>query len=84
MRNRSRWASGKRVHALGLDRVLRREHEERRRHGCVTPPIDTWRSAMTSSSADCTFAGARLISSARTKFANTGPSSTSNDSVDGR
>ena len=25
--------------------------------GCVTPPIETWRSAMTSSSADCTFAG---------------------------
>src|SRR5829696_2011219 len=32
---------------------------------------------MTSSSADCTLAGARLISSASTKLANTGPSSTS-------
>jgi hypothetical protein len=76
---------GQRVHALALDRVLRRHHEERL--GTVVrrvPPIDTWRSAITSSSADCTFAGARLISSASTKLANTGPSSTSNASLDGR
>jgi hypothetical protein len=33
----------------------------------------TCRSAMASSNADCTFAGARLISSARTRLANTGP-----------
>ena len=39
---------------------------------------------MTSSSADCTFAGARLISSASTRFANTGPHSMSNSSRDGR
>src|SRR5918998_6511573 len=45
--------------------------------GWVTPAMVTWRSAMTSRSADCTLAGARLISSARTKLANTGPSSTS-------
>ncbi len=50
----------------------------------VSPPIDTCFSAMTSSSADCTLAGARLISSARRKFTNTGPSSTSNDSLDCR
>ena len=39
---------------------------------------------MTSSSADCTLAGARLISSARTRFANTGPHSMSNSSREGR
>src|SRR6266542_1209673 len=39
--------------------------------------IVTWRSCITSSSADCTFAGARLISSARRKLQNTGPSSVS-------
>ena len=32
------------------------------------PPIVTWRSCITSSSADCTFAGARLISSASRKL----------------
>ena len=44
----------------------------------------TWRSAMASSRADCTLAGARLISSASTRLAKTGPSSVSNRSVDGR
>ena len=43
----------------------------------------TWRSAIASSSADCTLAGARLISSASTRLAKTGPSSVSNRSVDG-
>ncbi len=38
---------------------------------------------MTSSSADCTFAGARLISSVSTKLANTGPSSVSKVSMPG-
>ena len=41
-------------------------------------PIVTWRSCITSSSADCTFAGARLISSASRKLQKTGPSSVSN------
>ena len=50
----------------------------------VSPPIDTWCSAMTSSSADCTLAGARLISSASTKLAKIGPSSTSKCSVEAR
>ena len=36
--------------------------------GCVSPPIVTWRSCITSSSADCTLAGARLISSASRKL----------------
>ncbi|COW43216.1 Uncharacterised protein [Mycobacterium tuberculosis] len=43
--------------------------------------MDTWRSCMTSSNADCTFAGARLISSASRKLATTGPSSVSNSSL---
>ena len=51
---------------------------------CDVPPIVTWRSAITSSSADWTLAGARLISSASRKFANTGPSSTSKLSDDER
>ena len=41
--------------------------------GCVVSPIVTWRSCMASSSADCTLAGARLISSASTRFAKIGP-----------
>src|SRR5690349_17083327 len=45
--------------------------------GCVSCPIVTWRSCITSSSADCTLAGARLISSASRKLQKTGPSSTS-------
>ena len=72
---------GQRVHALGLDRVLRGEHEERRRAAAGScPPIETWRSAIASSSADCTLAGARLISSASTMLANTGPHSMSKSS----
>ena len=51
--------------------------------GCVSPPIVTWRSCMTSSSADCTLAGARLISSASRKLPNTGPSSVSKRPVSG-
>ncbi len=68
---------GQRVRALGLDRVLRRHDEERVGHGNVSWPIVTWRSCITSSSADCTFAGARLISSASRKLQKTGPSSVS-------
>ncbi len=45
---------------------------------CVSWPIVTCRSCITSSSADCTFAGARLISSASRKLQKTGPSSVSN------
>ena len=52
--------------------------------GSVVPPIVTWCSCITSSSADWTFAGARLISSASRKFANTGPSSVSNWPLSGR
>jgi hypothetical protein len=76
--NRSTCASGSGIRALGLDRVLRRHHEERDRERCVSRPIVTWRSCIASSSALCTLAGARLISSARTRFAKTGPSETWN------
>ena len=48
---------------------------------CVSPPIVTWRSCMTSSSALCTLAGARLISSASSRCANTGPSEVVNSLV---
>ena len=76
---------GQRVRALGLDRVLRREHEERARApGSVLWPIVTWRSCITSSSADCTFAGARLISSASRKLQKTGPRSVSKSALSGR
>ncbi len=52
--------------------------------GMVSRPIVTWCSCITSSSADCTFAGARLISSASRKLQNTGPCSVSNVPVSGR
>ena len=54
-----------RVRALRLDRVLRGEHEERMDERLRSRPIVTCRSCITSSSALCTLAGARLISSAR-------------------
>ena len=41
--------------------------------GWVSRPIVTWRSCIASSSALCTLAGARLISSARTRLAKIGP-----------
>ena len=63
---------GQGVDALGLDGVLGREHQERLRQRVGRPPTLTWRSAIASSSADCTLAGARLISSASTRLAKTG------------
>ena len=50
----------------------------------VSLPIVTCRSCITSSSADCTFAGARLISSASRKLQKTGPSSVSKSAELGR
>ena len=65
---------GKRERAFLLDRVLGRDQEERRRAAArVTPSTVTWRSAIASSSADCAFGSARLISSTSTTFAKTGP-----------
>jgi hypothetical protein len=46
--------------------------------GKVSRPIVTCRSCITSSSALCTFAGARLISSASSRLAKTGPNDTWN------
>ena len=43
------------------------------------PPAVTWRSCIASSSAACVFGGVRLISSASTMFAKTGPSTNRND-----
>src|ERR671937_16590 len=52
--------------------------------GYVLWPIVTCRSCITSRSADCTFAGARLISSASRKLQKTGPSSVSKSPRSGR
>src|SRR6478735_5492764 len=49
----------------------------------VSPAIVTCRSCITSSSALCTLAGARLISSARSRCVNTGPSEVENSPVRG-
>ena len=84
IRKRSRWASGSAYtpsDSIGFCVASTRNGSGT---GWVMPAIDTWRSAITSSSADCTLAGARLISSASTKLAKIGPSSTSNCSLDGR
>jgi hypothetical protein len=64
---------GQRVGALLLDRVLRRHHDEGlgQLEGRVAD--GDLRSCIASSSALCTLAGARLISSASTRFAKTGP-----------
>ena len=64
---------GQRIGALLLDRILRREHEERIGQLVVTPPTVTWRSCIASSIAACVFGGVRLISSARITFAKIGP-----------
>ena len=47
----------------------------------VTPSTVTWYSAIASSSADCVFGVARLISSTRTTFAKTGPGRNSKSRV---
>ena len=65
---------GQRIRALLLDRVLRREHEERLgQRACVSPAAVTRCSCIASSSAACVRGGARLISSARTMLAKIGP-----------
>ena len=84
IRNRSRCASGSGYTPSDSIGFCVASTRNGRGSGYVVPPMLTCRSAITSSSADCTFAGARLISSASTRFANTGPSSTSNASCDGR
>ncbi len=84
MRKRSRWASGSGYTpslSIGFWVASTKNGDGTR---WVMPPIDTCCSAITSSRADWTFAGARLISSARTTLAKIGPSSMSNASWDGR
>ena len=89
-RRRSASGSGRAAPRAARTRLRTRSGSASRARGTasavarVWPAIETWRSAMTSSSADCTLAGARLISSARTRFANTGPHSMSKSSRDGR
>ena len=61
-----------------FDRVLGGDDHERLRHRWVTPSTVTFCSSMTSSSADCVFGEARLISSASTMDAKIGPSRYSN------
>ena len=70
---------GQRVGALLLDRVLGGEDEEGRlERGRCVPSTVTLCSCMASSRADWVLAGARLISSARTMLAKTGPWTNSN------
>jgi hypothetical protein len=64
---------GQRIGALLLDGILRGEHEERLGRRIVWPAAVTLCSCIASSSAACVRGGARLISSASTMFANTGP-----------
>ncbi len=50
--------------------------------GCVMPSTVIWRSSIASSSADWVFGDARLISSASTMLANSGPGWNLNSSVE--
>ena len=56
-----------------VERVLGRDDRKGWGTGCGSPSTVTWRSAITSSSADWVFGDARLISSAITMLAKTGP-----------
>ena len=70
---RSTWASGSGYVpscSIGFCVASTRNGSGRR---YVSSPIVTWRSCIDSRSADCTFAGARLISSASSMFVKTGP-----------
>ncbi len=69
---------GQRERALLLDRVLGRDRKNGAGSGRVSPSTVTCRSAIASSSADCVFGIARLISSTSRTFANTGPGRNSN------
>jgi len=76
--NRSRWASGSpKVPSCstGFWVAMTKKGSGR---AWVSPSTVTWRSPIASSSAACVFGGARLISSARTTLANTGPGANSN------
>jgi hypothetical protein len=64
---------GQRVGALHLERVLRGQHEERRLERCTLAGDGPCCSCIASSSADCVLGVARLISSASSRLAKTGP-----------
>ena len=65
---------GQRIGAFLLDRVLRRQHEERLGSSLWScPPTVTRCSCIASSMAACVFGGVRLISSASTMLAKIGP-----------
>lgn len=83
-RNRSRCASGSWYTPSDSMGFWVASTRKGRGTSMVVPPMETWCSAMTSRRADWTLAGARLISSARTKLATTGPGSTVNVSLDCR
>ena len=73
---------GERIRAFVLDRVLRRDDEERQLERVRdSPSIVTWLSCIASRSADCVFGDARLISSTSRTFVNTGPGRNSNSFV---
>ena len=83
MRKRSTWASGSGyVPSCSMGFCVARTRNGSGR-GVVVSPTVTCLSCMASRSADCTLAGARLISSARTRFANTGPRRATNSCVFG-
>ena len=73
---------GERERALVLDRILGREQEERATEARVSRRRPSpGCSAIASSSADCVFGVARLISSTRTTFAKIGPGRNSKSRV---
>ncbi len=79
--NRSTWASGSGYvpsDSIGFCVAMTRNGTGTR---WVCRPMVTCCSCMASSNALCTFAGARLISSASSRLVNTGPSSTWNSPV---
>src|SRR5262245_1881660 len=78
---RSSWASGSGYvpsYSIGFCVAMTMKG---RASSYVVPSIVTWFSCMHSSSADCVFGEARLISSTSRRFANTGPGRNSNSFV---
>ncbi len=76
IRNRSSWASGRGYvpsYSIGFWVASTMNG---RSSGWVCPSAVTWCSCIASRSAACVFGGARLISSARRRFAKTGPAGT--------
>ena len=69
---------GQRIRPFLLDRVLRGQHQERRLEVKALPTTVTLCSCIASSIAAWVFGGARLISSASTMLAKTGPCTNSN------